>query len=220
VTEISVAMQKIINELTEVNGDLSEANGELQAALQNATYEIELLRDMLLEFTKTHNSKDEIIQDILTELARAEHLHPVFPAIGRQGDHVYAASILSEERGEVVKSANSWQMEGRGSVLHIRSELVHCCAMSLRYLLNLEKVERQRINEGARQELHEEHNVDIGIGVGINLNDSEWWDKEPVYQTFQISGGPAPKASLVDTSKSSTHYAQKDEGVRVEAGNG
>ena len=206
--KIIEAMQKVINELTEVNG-------ELEAALENATDEIERLT-RLHKAGEVTSDTSEIIQDILTELARAEHLHPVFPAIGRQGDHVYAASILSEERGEVVKSANSWQMEGRGSILHIRSELVHCCAMSLRYLLNLEKVERQRINEGARQELHEEHNVDIGI----NLNDSEWWDKEPVYQPFQISGGPAPKASLVDTSKSSTHYAQQDEGLRVEIRNG
>jgi len=199
--------------------------------------------------TSNDNDTTAIIQDILAELARAEHLHPVFPSVGRRGDHVYAASILSEERGEVVRSANSWQMEGRGSVLHIRSELVHCGAMVLRYLLNLEKIERQRINEGARQELHEEHNVHIEpdspvwlpsvirvkiVGAGNkawwysgkvgevfevwkrgdhyevmggsnvryiafqdarvlgdnesqNLNDSDFWDTEPVYNPFVVS---------------------------------
>ena len=100
----------------------------------------------------------EIIQDILAELCRAEHIHPVWPGAGHRGDHVRAVAKLAEEAGEAVQAANNLD-EGKGSVAHIRRELVQAGAMVLRCLINLDEVERRRINEGARQELQEEHNV-------------------------------------------------------------
>ena len=55
----------------------------------------------------------------------------------------------------------------------------------------------------------------LGDNESLNLNDSEWWDKEFVYQTFHVSGGSAPKVSLVDTNNSFTHYTQPPEGLRL-----
>ena len=100
----------------------------------------------------------EIIQDILAELCRAEHLHPVWPAQGQRGDHVWAAAIVAEEAGEVLQAALNYQAHGKGSVGHIRRELVQTGAMALRCLINLDAVERQRINESARQELSADGN--------------------------------------------------------------
>lgn len=88
-----------------------------------------------------------IIQDMIAELARAEHLHPVWPGRGRRGDHVWAASIVTEEAGEVLQAALNYQAHGRGSVAHIRKELVHTGAMALRALINLHAVEGRRIYE-------------------------------------------------------------------------
>ncbi|MBT9173898.1 MAG: hypothetical protein DDT21_02304 [Syntrophomonadaceae bacterium] len=110
----------------------------------------------------------EIIQSFLAELARVEHFHPVWPGVGHRGDHVWAAAIVEEERGELQKAAMDWQAHGRGSVAHIRQEAEHLGAMAVRFLLNLDAVERQRINEAARQDLQEEH----------GLNDSIWWSED------------------------------------------
>lgn len=132
-----------------------------------------------------------IIQAILAELARAEHLHPIWPGQGRRGDHVLAAAILAEEAGEVVKDTNNYVMHGRGSLGHIHKEAVQTAAMAMRLLLNLEAVERQRINESARRDLQEEHNIYIaGQPITItgaqqhyetlqgSANDSIWWNEE------------------------------------------
>lgn len=101
---------------------------------------------------------NRIIQDILAELTRAEHLHPVWPGVGYRGDHVRAVAKLAEETGEAVQAANNLD-EGKGGVGHIRRELVQVGAMVLRCLINLDEVERRRINESARQDLQEEHNI-------------------------------------------------------------
>lgn len=101
----------------------------------------------------------EIIQRILAELVRAEHLHPIWPAIGHRGDHVWAAAITMEERGELQKAALNFQAHGRGSIEHMCQEAEHLGAMAVRFLLNVDAVERQRINEEARQDLQEEHNI-------------------------------------------------------------
>ena len=115
-----------------------------------------------------------IIQDIFAELARAEHIHPIWPGQGRRGDHIAAASIVAEEGGEVLKAANNYAMHGRGTIAHLRAEAVQTGAMAIRFLLNLESVERQRINESARQDLQEEHNIETGPGDIIN------WHSPPI----------------------------------------
>lgn len=114
-----------------------------------------------------------IIQDILAELARAEHIHPIWPGVGYRGDHVRATAKLGEEYGELVQAVNNYD-EGKGTLGHIRREAVQTGAMAIRFLLNLDAVERQRINESARQDLQEEHNIETGPGDIIN------WHSPPI----------------------------------------
>lgn len=112
-----------------------------------------------------------ILNTIISEVDRAESLYPVWPAPGRRGDHVAAASILLEEAGEVLKAANNYDMHGRGSTAEMREEAIQTAAMAIRFLSNLDAVERQRINESARQELQEEHIVYVPPVEGLQLAD-------------------------------------------------
>lgn len=125
---------------------------------------------------KREDILQQAIQDILAELTRAEHLHPVWPCVGHRGDHVWACGIVGEEAGEALQAALNWMGHGRGSVGHIHKELVQTGAMVLRALVNLEAVERQRVNESARQDLQEEHNVYPGERT---LNYHVWESEEP-----------------------------------------
>lgn len=141
--------------------------------------------------TTVDDKTNLIIQDILAELCRAEHLHPFWPAQGQRGDHVWAAAIVTEEAGEALQAALNYQAHGKGSTGHIRKELVQTGAMVLRALINLEAVERQRVNESARQELADEHNIEPGIHWG-----------------YREAGAPG---ALVDVPR----YPQKREGLRL-----
>lgn len=66
------------------------------------------------------------------ELRRARILHPVWPE-----NIVLATSILSEECGEVVKSANDahWKVS-RSELVNVRYETIQVIAMCLRLLLD------------------------------------------------------------------------------------
>ena len=109
-----------------------------------------------------------VFAEISAEFSRAEALYPVWPGIGHRGDHVWAAAILAEEAGEVLKDALNWQAHERGSLADMRGEAIQTAAMAIRLLLNLDAVERQRINESARQELSDEHNTEPEHGDSIN----------------------------------------------------
>lgn len=129
----------------------------------------------------------QIWQHIIAALLYAEHKHPIWPGVGYRGDHVRTMAKLQEEVGEVQKAINEYD-EGRGSLFHIEYELYQTGAMVVRNLLNLEAVERQRVNESARQDLQDEHNVYLEkaevLLVGAtpatnyvaNKNDWEWHD--------------------------------------------
>ncbi len=112
-----------------------------------------------------------LMNEITDEVKRAERLYPVWPAPGRRGDHVWAAAILCEEAGEVLKAALNWQVHGKGNVESMREEAIQTAAMAIRFLLNLDAVERQRINESARQELQEEHIIYMAPTEGLQLED-------------------------------------------------
>ena len=143
----------------------------------------------------TDNMK-RIVQDIMAELARAEHLYPIFPAVGKRGDHVWAAAIVAEEAGEVLQAANNLAMHGTGSIAHIRRELLHTAAMAIRYLENLEAVERQRINDAddgpaSQNEVANEHVVyhqpQEGLTIAATTNDlgySALWDDTIVFKPY------------------------------------
>ena len=68
---------------------------------------------------------------IRNEFARAQRLHPIWPA-----DIIHQAAVVAEEAGEVVKAANDYRYHG-GSLEDVRTELVQTGAMVLRMLINL-----------------------------------------------------------------------------------
>ena len=109
-----------------------------------------------------------VFAEISNEVSRAEAIYPIWPAPEHRGDHVWAAAIVGEEAGELQKAALNWQAHGRGSIEDMRDEAIQTGAMAIRFLLNLEAVERQRINESDRQELQEEHDIETEPGDNIS----------------------------------------------------
>ena len=76
---------------------------------------------------------ETIIGLIMTEVDRAEKLHPVWPA-----DLVKAAAIPAEEADELLKAANDHD-ERKTSHQSIITEAVHTAASAIRFLKNLEE---------------------------------------------------------------------------------
>ena len=74
----------------------------------------------------------KLIIEITDELARAEKLHPDFPA-----DLIRQVAIMSEEAGEAVKAANNTIHHGE-CISEVRTELIHTAAMCLRCLMALD----------------------------------------------------------------------------------
>ena len=138
---------------------------------------------------------NQALQDVIIEMARAEHLHPIWPGVGREGDHIATVSKLAEETGEAVQAANNYD-EGKGTMGHIRKELVQAGAMVLRNLINLELVEIHRINGQRRTgyddqppsldtacDLDDEHNVYSLPREGLTLG------PDVVFKNFIRGGG-------------------------------
>jgi len=75
-----------------------------------------------------------LMLEIIDELRRAESIHPVWP-----NDPIYAAAIIGEEAGEVIKAVNNavtGKKDGKDS--DYRTEAVQCAAMCIRFLKNLD----------------------------------------------------------------------------------
>jgi len=72
----------------------------------------------------------------LSELDRAEKLHPVWPP-----NLIHAGMIVSEENGELVQAILNHH-ERKGTREQIAAEAVHTAAMALRFLKNFEDKER------------------------------------------------------------------------------
>jgi len=76
-----------------------------------------------------------VLDAIFLELSRAENLHPFWPT-----DKVHAAAIVTEEAGELLQAANSYEETADKDYLNnMRKEAVQVGAMALRFLLNMEK---------------------------------------------------------------------------------
>lgn len=75
----------------------------------------------------------QLMFDILSELKRAETIHPNWPS-----DPVHAAAVLAEEAGEVVKAVNNVVTKHKGDSDY-RTEAIQCAAMCVRFLKNLDK---------------------------------------------------------------------------------
>lgn len=74
----------------------------------------------------------DIVGEILTELERAESIHPVWPA-----DPIHAAAIMMEEAGEVVKAVND-AVEKGSDTEDCKTEAIHAAAMCIRFLKNFD----------------------------------------------------------------------------------
>ena len=73
------------------------------------------------------------VQNILVELARAEQLHPVWPA-----DTLRQVAIMTGEAGETLQ-AGLHLAEGRGTLEDIKREAIQTGAMAVRLLMHLEE---------------------------------------------------------------------------------
>ena len=76
---------------------------------------------------------ETILGLVMTEIDRAEQLHPVWPT-----DLVRAAAIPVEEAGELLKAAND-HGEKHTSRQSIITEAVHTAASAIRFLKNMEE---------------------------------------------------------------------------------
>lgn len=87
---------------------------------------------------------DDYVGMVFDELRRAERKFPGFPT-----DPVHAASIVSEEVGELTKAVNEYTYEG-GSFENITKEAVQSAAMALRFLFNMESLRRRPSDQEER----------------------------------------------------------------------
>ena len=78
----------------------------------------------------------DIIDLIQAELLRAELKYPAWPV-----DAIHAASVLSEEAGELTQSANDFAYDD-GSFERMAEEAVQVGAMVFRFLAHIEQYRR------------------------------------------------------------------------------
>lgn len=139
----------------------------------------------------------QIWQNIITELLYAEYKHPHWPGVGHEGDHVWAAALHDEERGELLKAAMNWQAHGRGGMGHMKQEAHHWGAMVVRFLLNVDAVERQRINEsGTGPASLNEHYIETEHGDNVSW---QWLDDKAIRYHL-----PAEELKLTDHTEGYT----------------
>ena len=84
----------------------------------------------LLKLSKD-SEVESIYEYIKDEVLRAENKHPKWPK-----DKLYAAAIVAEENGELMRAAVQFQMEG-GSINEIRKEAIQTAATCVRLLKNI-----------------------------------------------------------------------------------
>lgn len=75
---------------------------------------------------------DTIINDILTELKRAEIKFPHWPE-----DKIHAAAIVNEESGELIRAALHFRYEG-GAKDEMKTEAIQTAAMCIRFLKTMQ----------------------------------------------------------------------------------
>lgn len=74
---------------------------------------------------------NEILNDILRELERAEKLHPTWPMATLD-----QTAIMVEEAGEALRAALNYKYHG-GSIDEVRTEIIQTGAMAIRALKHL-----------------------------------------------------------------------------------
>ena len=86
-----------------------------------------------------------VLNDVITELLRAELLYPNWPF-----DCIHACAVLNEEAGELTKECNDFVYaenndDAETALANMEGEAVQTTAMGLRFLLGLECV-KERTN--------------------------------------------------------------------------
>ena len=76
---------------------------------------------------------DKVFESIAAEVLRAESQHPEWP-----DDLIYAAAMVAEESGELVKACLQHHYEER-QIAKVRTEAIQTAAMCVRLLLALGK---------------------------------------------------------------------------------
>lgn len=74
-----------------------------------------------------------LLTEIVQELNRAETKHPNW--VGH-GDIIYAAAIVQEECGEMIRASVQYVLEG-GELAKVREEAIQTAAMCIRMIQNL-----------------------------------------------------------------------------------
>lgn len=78
---------------------------------------------------------NKVLVEVLTELKRASSLYPTWPT-----DPLHAVSVLGEEFGELHKAVLQRVYEPHKCTYEeMRSEAIQTAAMSLRFLMSLDK---------------------------------------------------------------------------------
>jgi hypothetical protein len=75
--------------------------------------------------------ENTITENILTELKRAEVKFPFWPT-----DVIYAAAIVNEESGELIRAALQLKYEN-GNISELKKEAIQCAAMCIRFLKHI-----------------------------------------------------------------------------------
>jgi hypothetical protein len=74
---------------------------------------------------------DNIINEILEEVLRAEIKHPYWPK-----DNIHGAAIICEESGELIRAALQLTYE-KGDINALRDEAIQTAATCIRFIDNL-----------------------------------------------------------------------------------
>lgn len=75
---------------------------------------------------------DEIINEILKEVDRAENKHPDWPM-----DKIHAAAIVCEESGELIRCAVQYELENGSNLSELKKEAIQTAATCIRLLKKL-----------------------------------------------------------------------------------
>jgi len=95
--------------------------------------------------------KEQIMELVFSELRKAEEKFRGFPI-----DAIHGAAIVGEEAGELLQAALDWNYGRYGNKACMKREACQAAAMALRFLFNLEYMERQEVYQRMDSEKGEE----------------------------------------------------------------
>ena len=118
---------EVLNRAIKLLKDHGNADFVRMSESKQAAEELQTIVD---EHQADFTTNCDIIKLILKEVARAEEKHPNWPK-----DQVYAAAIVSEESGELMRAAVQFEMEN-GDIRPLYEEAIQTAATCIRLLKN------------------------------------------------------------------------------------